>query len=326
MSIKLKVRQIKTIDDVSADVRDAAAKMNITDASETMVLARQLEIVKAKVLEKKYPALLGRSLVPKSPDGDNASEFLIIRYYEEYTLAKVVVNYASDFPLVSQMMREEAVKYFSIGNAFEYSIQDMRNAAKLGKSISEAKMATARRGIEQKIDDSIFRGVPAIGTYGLLNNPNVPLVVLPTGNWASASGEQILNDLNVFVQTAVDNTNTAFSPDTLVMDAPSYGLISAKIVGTNLDRTVLSVFLSQNPYIKQVVPSTKLNKLDAAGTGPRMMVYPRDPEVVEWEMAQEFETFPAEVHGMVMKTYAHARLGGVSIYHPLACAYADNHA
>ena len=326
MSIKLKVRQIKTLDDVSADVRAACAQMNITDASETMVLARQLEIVKSRVLEKKYPAMLGRSLVPMSPDGDNASEFLIVRYFDEYTLAKVIVNYATDFPMVAQMMREEAVKYFSLGNAFEYSIQDMRNAAKLGRSVSDGKMATARRGIEQGIDDAIFRGVPAIGTYGLMNNPNVPLVALPTGNWASATGEQILNDLNYFAQTCVDNTNTAFAPDTIVMDAPSYGLISAKIVGTNLDRTVLSVFLSQNPYIKQIVPSTKLNTLDAAGTGPRMLCYPRSSEVLEFEMAQEFETFPPEVHGMVMKTVCHARVGGVNFYHPLACAYAESHA
>jgi hypothetical protein len=48
--------------------------------------------------------------------------------------------------------------------------------------------------------------------------------------------------------------------------------------------------------------------------------------VLEFEMAQEFETFPPEVHGMVMKTVCHARVGGVNFYHPLACAYAESHA
>lgn len=323
--MKIQIRKIASIADVEDCVVDAARAAGIVDASETMILARQLEIVKAKIFEKKYPELLGRSLVPKSPDGDNASEFMIVRFYDEYTFAKVVVNYATDFPLVSQSMREEFAKYFSIGNSFEYSIQDLRQASKAGLNLPGRKVETARRGIEQTIDDVIFKGVPMNGTYGLMNNPNVPVVSLPTGNWAAATGEQILADLAYFAQIIVNNTTTAFQPETIVMDAPSFGLIGSKVVGTSLDRTVLSVFLSQNPYIKQIVPSVKLNNLGSDG-GPRMIAYKRDPEVLQFEMAQEFETFPAEWHAMVLKTACHARIGGVNFYHPLAAAYAENHA
>ncbi len=323
--MRIQVREIKTMNDVAPDVQEAIRKMGITDASETMILARQLEIVKAGVLEKKYPELMGRSLVPKSPDGDNASEFLTVRYWDEYTMAKVIVNYATDFPLVAATMREETTKYFSVGNAFEYSIQDLRNASKAGFSLPGRKMEVARRGIEQIIDDVIFKGVPMNGIYGLMNNPNVPLVVLPNGNWASASGEQILADLGFIAQTPVNNTATSFQPNVIVLDAPSYGLIASKIVGTNLDRTVLSVFLANNPYIKAIRTSTKLNNLGSDG-GPRGICYYLDPEVLQFEMGQEFETFPPETHAMVMKTACHARIGGVNFYHPLAACYFENHA
>lgn len=322
--MKIKVREIKAITDVSEDFLRAAREGGVNDASETMVLARQMEVVKSRVMERKYQELLGRSLVPKSPDGDNASQFVVVRIVDEYTLAKIVVNYATDFPLVSAVMTEQFAKYFSIGNAFQYSIQDLREAAKAGIQISDRLAAVARRGIEQSIDDVIFRGVSLNGTYGLMNNPNVPVVTLTNGGWANKTFDQILADLNQLAQAVVDNTLTTFLPDTIVMDAPSFGLISARVGGLNYDRTILQVFLANNPYIKTVVQSTKLNTLSPAG-GKIMIAYKRDPEVLQLEIGQEFEMFPGMVMAMTTTTACHARVAGVSFFHPFAAAYATNH-
>lgn len=323
--MKIKIREIKSINDVSEDVVRAAREAGVTDASETMVLARQMEVVKARVLEKKYQELLGRSLVPKSPDGDNASQFVVVRIMDEYTLAQIIVNYATDFPLVSSVMTEQFAKYFSIGNAFQYSIQDLRESAKAGTQITSRYAEIARRGIEQAIDDIIFRGVSTNGTYGLMTNPNVPVVTLLHGSWATASFQDILDDLAQFAQSIVNNTLTNFAPDTIVMDAPSYGLISSKVGGLNFDKTVLKVFLANNPYIKRIVQSTKLNNLGSDG-GPRMLCYKSDPEVLQLEIGQEFEMFPGETKAMTVTTACHARVAGVSFFHPLAAAYAENHA
>jgi hypothetical protein len=324
MTDEIQPREITSIVDVEDHVVAAARSARITDANETMVLARQLEIVKAAVLQKKYQGLIGRSLVPASPDGDNASEFVVVRTYDEYTLAKVVTNYATDFPLVSSAMSESFAKYFSVGNAFAYSIQDLRQAAKSGVNVPARQAETARRGVEQTIDDIIFRGVPGNGTYGLMNQPNVPLVNLATGNWASASGELILADLHALAQSVVDATATVFAPDTIVMDSVSYGILTGKYVGLQMEN-VLAKFLRDSPYIRNVVSSTKLNTLDSAGTGPRMICYLRDPEVLQLEMGQEFEMFPGEARAMTVVTACHARLAGVSCYHPMAMAYVENH-
>jgi hypothetical protein len=324
MTVEIQPRAIESINDVDDNVIYAARSARVTDANETMVLARQMEVVKAQVLQKKYQGLVGRSLVPASPDGDNASEFVVVRTYDEYTLARVVVNYATDFPLVSSVMSESFAKYFSLGNAFSYSIQDLRQAAKAGHNISARQAESCRRGIEQTIDDIIFRGVPGNGTYGLMNQPNVPLVNLPTGGWAAASGELILADLHALAQSVVDATNTVFAPDTIVMDSVSYGILTGKYVGLQMEN-VLAKFLRDSPYIKNVVSSTKLNDLDAAGTGPRMICYLRDPEVLQLEIGQEFEMFPGETRAMTVVTACHARLAGVSCYHPMALAYVENH-
>lgn len=320
MTIKIKVREINSINDVSEDVQRAAREYGINDASETMILARQLEVVKSQVMSTIYQDLLGRSLVPKSPDGDNASDFVVVRITDEYTLAKVVVNYGTDFPNVTLVMSEQYAKYFSIGNSFQYSIQDLRKAAKAGLQITSRLADVARRGIEQLIDDIIFRGVSNNGTYGLMNNPNVPITGLPNGDWPDATFQEIIEDLMFLSTVPVNNTNEIWQPDTIVLDALSYNIAATKIGGMNFDRSALQVFLSQNPSIRSVVKSTKLNTLGTAA-GPRGIVYKRDPSVLQLEIGQEFEMFPGETKAMIVTTACHARLAGVSFFHPLAAAY-----
>lgn len=322
--MKIRIKEIKSINDVAEDFVRAAREAGVTDDGETMVLARQMEVIKAAVLEKKYQDMIGRSLVPKSPDGDNASDYVVVRYMDEYTTSKIVENYGTDFPSVAISMSESFAKYFSLGNSFTYTFMDLRRAAKANIQLTSRLAEVARRGIEQGIDEIIFRGVPQNGTYGLMNNPNVPLVVLPHGDWPHASFQNIVEDLMYLSTVVQNNTNESFQGDTLAIDAPSYNIASTKIGGQNFDRSALQVFLSQNPSITAVVKSTKLNTLGASA-GPRGIVYKRDPEVLQLEIGQEFEMLPAETNALMTKTACHARVAGVSFFHPLAAAYFENH-
>ena len=67
----------------------------------------------------------------------------------------------------------------------------------------------------------------------------------------------------------------------------------------------------------------KLDLADAAGTGPRMVTYQRDPEVLELVIPQEFEQFPPQARNLAFVVPCHARVGGVVVYYPLAIVYTD---
>lgn len=323
--MKIKVKEIKSINDVAEDFRSAAREAGVNDDNETILVARQLEIVKAKVLEKKYTDLLGRSLVPKSPDGDNASDYVVVRYMDEFTTAKIVENYGTDFPSVSISMSESFAKYFSLGNSFHHSFMDMRRAAKAGVDLSSRLAEVARRGIEQAIDEIIFRGVPQNGTYGLMNNPNVPLFTLPHGDWSGATFQEIVEDLMALSTAIQTNTNEVFGNANVVvvLDAAAYNTAATKIGGQNFDRSALQVFLSQASNVSAVVKSTKLSTLGASA-GPRGIAYIRDSEVLQLEIGQEFEMLPSETRSLVTTTPCHARVAGVSFFHPLAAVYFEN--
>jgi hypothetical protein len=85
----------------------------------------------------------------------------------------------------------------------------------------------------------------------------------------------------------------------------------------------MRAFLNSNPFIRNIDQWHKLNEADAAGTGPRVVAYLRNPEVLELEIPQDFEQFAPERRNLEFIVNCHARCGGVLVYQPLAMAFMD---
>jgi hypothetical protein len=300
------------------------------DARETAILARQLEHVKARTYDVKYPALQARRFLPVSNEVPTGAESITYRQWDQYGMAKVVANAADDLPLVDVVAREFTSRIKSLGDAYQYSIQDLRAAAQAGQPLDVMRAQAARRAIEAAIDEIAAFGLPEAGMPGFLNNANVPIIGPDTGGWAAAiaadaveGAKDVLNDLNKLVNSIITATKNVHQPDTLLLDTASFALLASTPVGDSLDRTILRVFLDTNPFIRNVDQWHKLDEADAAGTGPRIVAYARNPEVMELEIPQEFEQFPPQARNLAFLIPCHARVGGVVIRYPLAIAYMD---
>lgn len=319
-------QKIKSIEDVSPELLRAVALDSVaTDASETMVFARQLETVSNKMYAKAYPSLKGRSFVPMSADGGNASEYKVYRIWDGYTMAKIVANYATDFPLVTASATEVLLKYFSVGNAYGYSVQDMRAAAKANVPLEIRLAEEARRGHELALDDAIAVGVPSVKTYGLLNHPSIPLLTAPNGTWATATGEQMLDDMNSMITQMEVTSLEIDSPNTMLFSTAAFRKISTKLLSASnaSGMTVLQAFQAQNPGVF-VGSWTKLNTANAAGTNGRAVVYKRSDEVMQFEIGQEFEVFPGQQTALMITFPCLSRIGGLALFRPLGASYFDN--
>lgn len=298
-----------------------------TDAAETMIFARQLETVKARVYEKKFPPLKARGFVPESNEGGATSETLVYRLWEGFVVAKVAGNYATDIPMVSASGKEFVVRYFSVKDGYYYSIEDMRKAAAAGVELTTKYAELARRGIELARDGITAFGAPDIGTYGLANHPNGTLKTLPNGDWANASGLEILEDLNYLVTEMLVNTLEIFEPNQILLSTRLYRIVTTKLVSADAANasniSVLTLFQQQNPGIA-VDSWTKL-----AGSSPdtlhdRVICYVKSPEVLEFETGVEFEVLPVEYSKGVYTHVCQARFAGVQVHYPLGISYSDN--
>jgi hypothetical protein len=297
------------------------------DAGETATITRQLLYIKAKTYDVKYPMFKARDFIPVSHDVLSGAETWAYWQWDMYGMAKVIANYATDFPRADVVKKEfqQAVK--SLGASYSYTVQDMRRVAFMtpqgGGQLDVKRAAAARRSVEAAIDNIAAVGNLDAGFSGFVNNANVPVFALPTGTWSTATALQIIGDLNAVVQKVIDQSNQVEIPDTMLFPTAEFQIITQTPFSTLADRTVASWFLINNPYIQDLDQWVALKNQNAGLTGGRIICYRRDPEVVTLEIPQEFEQFQPQIEGMEYNVPCHARIGGVAWYYPLAAVYAD---
>ncbi len=296
------------------------------DATDTAFFLRELEHIKTQIIDVVYTPLKARTLLPVSFEAGPGAEYITWRQYDKVGLAKVIQDYASDFPRVDVKGAEERAYVRSLGASFGYSIQEIRASQMAGKSLDARRAMTARESILRKEDQLAWFGDSVNNIQGFLTNPNISLVAIPNGasgfkTWANKTADEIVADMNLVANNVVNSTNGVEEPDTLLLPIAQYNLAATSRL-PNTAITALSFFLQTNPYIQQVVPVYELAGADPAGTGLNMILaYRRDPLKLTSEIPQDYEQFEPELEKMEYEVACHSRYGGVIIYKPLSICY-----
>jgi hypothetical protein len=293
------------------------------DANETATFARQLEQIETRIFEVKYPTGHGIELVPLLRNINVGAKSYTYRVFDYVGEAVRAANYSDDAPRVNIQGFEVTAKLYGYRASYGYSIEDMRAAAMANLDLEVREANAARNVIARKLDESIWVGDSVVGVTGLANNANVSTVSPVTGTWSSASGPQILADLNKLVMAALIASKGEEDCDTVVMSITAYGYVSTKRMGDVANLTVLEQFLKDNPKIKRVEKSYRLELANAGGNGGRVIAYMNDPEKLEALVPIEFEVFAPIAKGMAFSVDVHGKFGGVAIRYPASVRYMD---
>ena len=299
------------------------------DAKFTAALDQQLESVKAQTYDIQYPEHKGRMLAPVSTSTDPGAESIAYYQWDEYGMADLIANYADDISLVDTKVEKFTSPVHGLAKAYQFSVQDLRRAATAGNSLDARRARLCRRAVERTIDEIVAFGNAKGKLKGLLNHPNVTVLTAddPGGGtrWVadSKTAAQIQKDMHDAITNIWTTTKQVHTANTILLPTTESGHISQTAVGTDNQTTILRSFLANNPNITSVDFWHKLDTADAAGTGPRMVVYQKDPDVLELEIPQDFEQFPPQARNLAFVVPCHARIGGVIMYYPLAVVYMD---
>src|SRR5579859_3975719 len=99
------------------------------DAGETAVIARQLLYIKARTYDVKYPMFKARDFIPVSHEVPTGAETWAYWQWDMYGMAKIIANYAKDFPRADFVKKEFQKAIKSLGSSYGYTVQDMRRIA-----------------------------------------------------------------------------------------------------------------------------------------------------------------------------------------------------
>jgi hypothetical protein len=305
---------------------------NHLDADETAFFKRQLEYVKARTYDVKYKDLKAFNLIPVSAEAPMGATEITWRSFKQYGLARIIADYAHDFPRVDVFGEENTVKIKDIGDSYGYSINEIRRAAMAGFDLEGRRSITARRAIDEKINSIALYGDTDHNIQGLIDYPGITEYTAALNaagtsrEWANKTADEILADLNGIVTAIITTTTGKERPDTILLPIAQYQLIKNTRVGTASDTTIFEFFRRNNPDITV----EWLSELDGAGeldtdnaSTDRMLAYTRDDMHLTLEIPIAFEQLEEEKTGMEYRIPCHAATAGVIIYYPLSVAFAD---
>ena len=298
------------------------------DSNESVFFNRELAYVKAKSYDAKYAELKGLSLIPISTEAGAGVNEIIFHQYRGVGFAKVIADYAKDFPRVDIYGEEKAVKVKGIGDSYGYSIKEIRASQRTGKNLDQRRAITARRAHDEMMNRMALKSNTADGTFGLLDFPGITEVTLQADGtsssktWASKTPDQIVRDINDLVSAVMEPTSAREVPDTLLLPIAQYNDIATRRIGEAGGKTLMRYILDNSPYIKRIDWLSELKNFGAGGTN-RALVGRFDEEHLTLEIPQPFEQFAAQQEGMEFTIPCHSECAGTIIYYPLAFAYAD---
>lgn len=293
------------------------------DANETALFARQLEDIDAELYRVEYPEHRGRIIVPVKTNISEGAEEYTYRAMNQAGQSKVIANYSTDLPRVDVQGLEVTQKLFGHGASYGYSIQDLRRSRMSGLPFDRERAITARFVVDQKNDKIIAHGESSVGVTGFWNSTLVSLVVPATGSWATASAEEIADDLFLMERTIMTDSSMVEVPDTVVLPPTLFGLASTKRLA-NTEATALEFFLRKSLAVKNAEWWHEGELADAAGTGPRIAMGKRDPRKVCALLPLEFHQMPPEQRGLGFVINCDSRAGGVIFRYPKSWRYMDD--
>lgn len=304
------------------------------DANESAFFARELEFLKARTYDIRYPQFKGILMIPVSTEAGPGAATITYQQFNSIGMAKIIADYADDLPRADVAGEEFSTPVRSIGDSYGYSVQDIRSSQMSGRNLPSRKAFAARRAVDQEIDRiawSATGGNVDAGLTGLLYNANITSSTVPTRSgrttWIAdaKTADEILADLNDLVGSVVGLTLGVEEPDTVGCPYAEYAHIASTPRSTGTETTILKFFLNNNPYIKAVVPVNNLRNVaplpsGGAGPGNLLLCYKKDPQNLTLEIPQPFEQFPIQERNLEYVVPCHARCGGVIVYYPLSIA------
>lgn len=257
--------------------------------------------------------------------------------YESFGVAAWYTGTGEDLPLVNVTKKRVTSPIKPFGVKASYTDDDLEKAAferqllesrgvESPVTLTEAQDVGAAMAVSQFHERAAVVGDETLGILGVTNQPNINNYTIPAGAtsgatlWSGKTDDEILADLNdvvAFTVNATKNTES-LAPNAMLLPLARYNYIAGRrLTGDANGKTLLSWFVENNPYVKDVKPWAQLDNKGPGGTAFGL-VYRRDPMVLKYRTGKQFERKPPERKGLGYIVYSVANTGGVTCQYPVA--------
>jgi hypothetical protein len=289
----------------------------------------QLAVLEAKVYEVKYRNIVFMDFVPvdqSDPEWVDSVEYIS---YDAVGVAKFIGANAKDLPESDINAAKSIIPVFYGGTSFSYSLDELRKSQQLRIPLDVTKAKMNFRAFQEHAQKVAFFGDSARGITGLFNNANVALDE-STVDWATATGAEIVEDMNSLMIEVWQNSAEVHVPNVFLLPSEKFAQISSQRMDSGTDTTVLDFFKLNNLYTQltgqplTIRANFELNTAGAAGVG-RMMAYELNDDNLTMRMPMNYRQVAPQPDGLRVMVPAEYKFGGVEFRYPGSAAYRDDY-
>ncbi|WP_122593273.1 DUF2184 domain-containing protein [Pseudomonas viridiflava] len=265
------------------------------------------------------------------PVDNSAPEWIkSVTYYsgDKFGKADWINGNSDDIPRAGSERSKLETSVFTAGIGYGYGLEEISQAQMLGIPLQADDAAAARRAYEEMVDNVALRGDARKGFQGLISNSAVTANTVPTGNWATATPQQMIADINATLMPSYAGTQYTSIADTLLLPFEKLQQL-AQTVMPNTTMTVLQFVMQSNIYTQTTGRPLMIRGIyglltaGAAGSA-RMVGYRRDPSVLKLHIPMPHRFLPVYQAGPLRwEVPGIFRLGGLDIRLPQSVKYGD---
>ena len=254
-----------------------ATKLDSLQPGATAFFTRQLQQIDQRLLERKTPPLNGMRRFPLYPGIDPNAASFVRRMGEVTGTPKFKAEAGDDLPLVAFGAIEDEVKLHEMVLGFDYTAEDIARAAFTGLDLSTEKARGALQRIEERRNQIIWHGHPALNLYGVLTHPLVGRYAL--GVSGSAAIGVIQPAIVDAINSIADDSDDTHKAEEVLIASRVYRYLAGLYTAGDVSKNALQL-ISESVDIDmgRINPCHELNGAGPGGTDA-MVIYSRDPDV-----------------------------------------------
>jgi len=319
---------VTVTDSVTKQEYSYDADLTISTADDGLAFfVSQLSTVEARIYETKYANIVYQDLIPIDTSDPEYIDNVTYFSFNAVTVGKFVGANARDLPQSDLDAAKSVIPVFYGGNSYGYSLDELRKSQALRMPVDVLKGKASFRGFQEHAQRVAFNGDSDRGITGLFNNANVQ-----TDNsvvdWTTATGQEIVADMNGLLVKVWENSAHVHVPDMLILPSNRWAIISNTRMDSGTDTTILQFFMQNNLFTD--LTGAKLNirpnlQVKTAGVSSvnRMMAYELNDENLVMKMPLMWRALPPQPDGLRIEIPAEYKFGGVEFRYPGSAAYRD---
>ena len=291
-------------------------------------VVNQTSHIEREVNETVYPDIQYPRLIPVDTSAHPWAQTVTYYSSDKYGQAGWINGNAGDIPLAGSERAQHKTAVHMAGVGYGFGMEEVQHAQMLGINLTADDAMAARRAYEEFVDGVALRGDDEKGLDGLLDHSAITPAGATTGDWSTATEDQMLADVNDALYVSYGTTKQTTLADTLLLPFARINKLATTRLG-DTSQTLLQFLRANNTYTAisgQPLLMVGVRGLETAGVGDtaRMVAYRRSPQVLKLHIPMPHRFLPpfqktplyTEVPGIF-------RLGGLDIRRPAEVVYRD---